>query len=330
MAKPSNMMSEDDLLSALGIAPETSGEQSAKSAALDADALVDVFVTGKPSSERRASSSRSSSAARRPSRNSAEREAQLKEKSLRSREWKRELERQQERTQAFSRPLSQYEDEDTSKSQEVIRVKAQPIIPNSSDMGDIENAVGRAASQRGLVDEELERRRQEMRAQISHRQAQVAKQAEVASQAAQMRQQSQASQARQQHQPVAHQVPPTHNPKVARQQQPAMHNQPQPRPAQPAPADMRQMQQPPRSVAPENAQPRQSATLENAQPRQSTAPGQMQAKGVGEARRAERGGRQSEGAPKESPVGIVLIVLAVLCVLVAASLLTGLWDISNL
>lgn len=33
---------------------------------------------------------------------------------------------------------------------------------------------------------------------------------------------------------------------------------------------------------------------------------------------------------KESPLGIVLIVLAVLCVLVAASLLTGLWDISNL
>lgn len=33
---------------------------------------------------------------------------------------------------------------------------------------------------------------------------------------------------------------------------------------------------------------------------------------------------------KESPLGVVLIVLAVLCVLVAASLLTGLWDISNL
>lgn len=320
MAKPSNMMSEDDLLSALGIAPEASEEQPAKSAELNADALVDVFVTGKPSSERYTSSSRSSSTARRTSRNSAEREAQLKEKSLRSREWKRELERQQERTQAFSRPLSQYEDEDTSKSQEVIRVKAQPIIPNSSDMGDIENAVGRAASQHGIADEELERRRQEMRAQISHRQAQVAKQAQVASQAAQMRQQSQASQARQQHQPVAHQVPPTHNPKVVRQQQQsAMHNQPQPRSAQPAPSDMRQMQQPPRSVAPENAQPRQSAT-----------PGQMQAKGVGEIRRAEKRGRQSEGAPKESPVGIVLIVLAVLCVLVAASLLTGLWDISNL
>lgn len=31
-----------------------------------------------------------------------------------------------------------------------------------------------------------------------------------------------------------------------------------------------------------------------------------------------------------SPLGIILIVLAVLCVLVAASLLTGLWDISNL
>lgn len=33
---------------------------------------------------------------------------------------------------------------------------------------------------------------------------------------------------------------------------------------------------------------------------------------------------------KDDPLGIVLIVLAVLCVLVAASLLTGLWDISNL
>lgn len=37
-----------------------------------------------------------------------------------------------------------------------------------------------------------------------------------------------------------------------------------------------------------------------------------------------------KGRAKDDPLGIVLIVLAVLCVLVAASLLTGLWDISNL
>lgn len=39
---------------------------------------------------------------------------------------------------------------------------------------------------------------------------------------------------------------------------------------------------------------------------------------------------RGKGRAKDDPLGIVLIVLAVLCVLVAASLLTGLWDISNL
>ncbi len=42
----------------------------------------------------------------------------------------------------------------------------------------------------------------------------------------------------------------------------------------------------------------------------------------------DRSGEPETGGT--SPLGIVLIVLAVLCVLVAASLLTGLWDISNL
>lgn len=87
-------------------------------------------------------------------------------------------------------------------------------------------------------------------------------------------------------------------------------------------------------VAQQNVPVQQAPVTPSVPPEPYQAPAQQPERVERKRPKKERAQRPDEDrvAPqgKESPLGVVLIVLAVLCVLVAASLLTGLWDISNL
>lgn len=87
-------------------------------------------------------------------------------------------------------------------------------------------------------------------------------------------------------------------------------------------------------VAQQNVPVQQAPVTPSVPPEPYQAPAQQPERVERKRSKKERAQRPDEDrvAPqgKESPLGVVLIVLAVLCVLVAASLLTGLWDISNL
>lgn len=87
-------------------------------------------------------------------------------------------------------------------------------------------------------------------------------------------------------------------------------------------------------VAQQNVPVQQAPVMPSVPPEPYQAPAQQPERVERKRPKKERAQRPDEDrvAPqgKESPLGVVLIVLAVLCVLVAASPLTGLWDISNL
>lgn len=380
MSKTSrNSMSEDELLSALGFSVGEEAPKDKKASAapsvIDGDVLIDILAPeSKPARRSRASSERERA-----------REEQEREKSLRSKEWRRELEQQQMRAAAMA-------EEKEAAEQAAARSNLQPLIPNASDMRDIEDVAVIANEKRRAADE-VERRRLAMQEQVRRRQEEVAAEAKAAAEHARRRAEEQEASRRMQQDDRMHRPPspqpsvqqrvfqtPSRRPRPYNEQGAAtVQSQRNSQPLGPSAQQGRPMAQGGRSssqpVRPSTSQPSRSgqilprgtrqvdptarqrpqgfsqdlpgqpAVLQNAPVQQApvvppAAPEPCQAPAQ-QPERVECKRPKKERAPrsdddrmppqsKESPLGVVLIVLAVLCVLVAASLLTGLWDISNL
>lgn len=140
-----DILSEDALISALGIgtpAPKKGRE-------LEGDDLLDIFAPDPKRSQRKVATSRLSQ----------EREAQLKEKSIRSRQWKEELERKQEATaaaKAEGRQDDSYEEDSISLSKEIITVKAKPVIVDEDKSRKASEGTVQAQGGRGVADKRPE------------------------------------------------------------------------------------------------------------------------------------------------------------------------------
>lgn len=373
-----NPMSEEELLSALGLSVSAAEPKEKPAPQIDGDLLIDILAP-----ESNAAKRSSADAARERAR-----EEQEREKRLRSQEWKRELEERQMREAAMAAAAEQEREE---REQAAARTKAQPIIPNSEEMRDIEDVAVMAEEKRRAADE-VERRRLAMQAQVRKRQEEVAAEAQAAAEAAKRRAQEQEavkqaaaenlaaqrrSQARQDRnsqplqgeqghrsqplqgetasnsQPIQREPDPKRQVRVSQQPRATGYarQQPGPRSAQVAnrpPRDSRSsadaMRARPQGYSQElgHSAPIQSAPRPEMAPEHQPMPSAYQQQAPQQAsqqvdrkqrKKKEKGPKRDvprSPQSKESPLGVVLIVLAVLCVLVAASLLTGLWDISNL
>lgn len=361
MSKTSkNPMSEDELLSALGFSTEEPKAKSGKPAVIDGDILIDILAPeSKPARKARVTSERERA-----------REEQEREKSLRSKEWKRELEQQRMRAAALAPDEDDEVDARPMRSESQPAIPNVNDMRDIGDAALAAEEKRRAADEierRRLAMQEQVRRRQEevaaeaqAAAEAARRRAQeqeAQRQGATAPLTLQQR-----SQGRRPH-PAQNEPEPAlsqsqrfaQQPRPASQQgrgsaQPSRANSQPIRPAGQQP--VRASQAPARNPRPTDERMRQrpqgfSQDLGNPQPMQQNAPRQ-EAPAVPPAasyqappQQVERPRSKNEAPParnpnrvppqsKESPLGIVLIVLAVLCVLVAASLLTGLWDISNL
>ncbi len=423
MAKPENShVSEDDLLSALGIAQGAKApsavttKKKESSSELNDDMLLDIFAPASKGSQSRSSSTSRRAASPEVSR---EREAQLKEKSIRSRQWKEELEKKQAADSGSARSASSAEPESAkrqsaqasektgsrpsgvsegdaarrsrkdaaSKGTEIITVKAKPVIIEDSPSKDARDSedvkdIRESRRSRGLPDSREsssdQRDMRDAKSTWEPRNARATRPSTargasgdipqrprtstnpwIAPDDAPKRQgpyqsQSQYGTSRQdmrprgegdfRQQPVSQPGPDARgrsdmrgqgawpapdpamrqryeNQQVSQQRQYPQQQYGSPQPSQQYPPE-RYRSQPQGYPQDQMARPMQQPSHMYPQNQQPSEQMPMQA--------PDDDDRIRETGPWENPLGVVLIVLAVLCVLIAASLLTGLWDISNL
>lgn len=382
-SRPSDDGLDDGLSDLFGSKRSSS---SAKGNSLDDEVLLDIFTTGGPASQRSSKGGRRTDA-----KVAQEREAQLKEKAIRSRQWKEELERKKREQiraeeaarreaeeaaaesespaskspepsatsasaakKAASTPAAKEPEPARSKeSKEIITVKANPVILENKSAAESRDSwegrdgvsfsgrygrevgvsgAGPAAGAREPRDvaEGRQPRRDHPVRDGRATQPLPTKPSDMQGAFTQPLPQQQPRNAAVQGRPAPSAQPygaPGAGPQPGarggvhpqeawppRAEQRPYQQQPQPRPSQPPQGFSQDPAGRPRMAAYDGRNPsqdlRQSAPV---QPEEPSMP-------------APRG----KGRAKDDPLGIVLIVLAVLCVLVAASLLTGLWDISNL